>query len=246
MSMHSPTFRGGRELSWSQSASEVNAVMTLVPGIEPLVAALREKDHSVLHHSERAARYACVMGRLLGLKNGQLLALQKGGVLHDLGKLSVPSSILMKPAALTADEWEIIRRHPTEGHTRLVGRLDEAALDIVLYHHEWYDGRGYPGHLAGDRIPVLARIFSIADTFDTMTSDRPYRRAMSPYTAREEVQVCGGIQFDPVLVEVFVEAFDEILLAGRETVRQSVCCPEPLPLPINLRVPVPVFVAVMR
>jgi HD-GYP domain-containing protein (c-di-GMP phosphodiesterase class II) len=240
MGIYSPTFRGGRELSWTRTSSEVNAVMTLVPNIEPLVAALREKDYSVLQHSERAARYACVMGRSLGLKNGQLLALQKGGVLHDLGKLSVPSSILLKPGTLTADEWEIMRRHPAEGYTRLVGVLDETALDIVLYHHEWYDGRGYPAHLVGDRIPVLARIFSIADAYDAMTSDRPCRRAMSPYAAREEVQVCSGRQFDPVLAQVFVDAFDEILLASRESVRQSVSAPEPLPLRLNLRVPVPV------
>jgi HD-GYP domain-containing protein (c-di-GMP phosphodiesterase class II) len=192
----------------------------MVPGIQHLIAALRNKDHSVLQHAERAARYANVMGRALGLKNGQLAALHNGGVLHDMGKLTVPQEILDKPAPLTVEEWGVVRSHPIEGHNQLAGSIEKPALDIVLYHHEWYDGRGYPDHVKGDAIPVLARIFSIADAFDAMTSDRPVRRAMSPEQAREEILMCSGTQFDPVLVEVFDTVFEQII-EERNSARQG-------------------------
>lgn len=209
--VQSPPGQGGRVRALPHSTSEVAIAMSMVPGIQHLVAALRDKDRTVLQHSERAARYARVMGRALGLKGGQLTALHDGGVLHDVGKLSVPQSILDKPGPLTAEEWIVVRRHPVEGRNQLMGRIEPSALDVVFYHHEWYDGRGYPEHVKGDSIPVLARIFSIADAFDAMTSDRPVRRAMSPEEAREEILSCSGTQFDPVLVEVFNVVFDEIV-----------------------------------
>jgi HD-GYP domain-containing protein (c-di-GMP phosphodiesterase class II) len=191
--------------------------MTIVPGIEHLVAALREKDCSVVQHAERAARYSHFIGQALGLKPGQLTALRRGGMLHDVGKLSVPQSILDKPAPLDAEEWEIMRRHPVEGHQRLSGRLEDAALDVVLYHHEWFDGRGYPGRVRGEAIPILARVFSIADAFDAMTSERAHRRRMLPHEAREEILLCAGIQFDPVLVGVFADVFDGIVQESGES-----------------------------
>jgi HD-GYP domain-containing protein (c-di-GMP phosphodiesterase class II) len=195
--------------------------MTIVPGIEHLVAALREKDCSVVQHSERAASYALVVGQALGLKSAQMGALRKGGILHDIGKLSVSQSILCKPGPLTRDEWAIIRDHPVEGHKRLQDRIENSALEIVLSHHEWYDGRGYPGRAKGEEIPILARIFSIADAFDAMTSRRPRRPAMPPDQAREEVLLCAGTQFDPVLVDVFCSVFDEIVLLHDSAIRMS-------------------------
>ena len=210
--------------------------MTIGPGIEYLVAALRDRNYSTLQHSERAARYACLIGQALGLKNGQLLALNKGGLLHDLGKLSVPQVILDKPAPLTSDEWSVIRLHPIEGHKRLIGRIEDPALDVVLFHHEWFDGRGYPGHVKGESIPILARVFSIADAFDAMTSDRPCRQAMSAAAAREEIMVGRGIQFDPVLVEVFNDTFDVIVQEREDSGSRSA----PLAMPVLTGMAVPV------
>ena len=231
--VQSPPRQGGRRRSLPHSTSEVAIAMALVPGIQHLIAALRDKDRSVLQHSERAARYASVMGRALGLKGGQLSALHDGGVLHDLGKLTVPQSILDKPAPLNAEEWRVVRCHPVEGRNQLVGRIEKPALDIVLYHHEWYDGRGYPDHVKGDSIPVLARIFSIADAFDAMTSDRPVRSAMSPEQAREEILMCSGTQFDPVLVEVFDAVFEQLVEehnGDRQGKPQSVFVERPAPV----------------
>ena len=210
--------------------------MTMDPGIEYLVAALRDRDYCTLQHSERAARCACVIGRALGLKNAQLLALNKGGLLHDLGKLSVPQVILDKPAPLTSEEWNIMRLHPSEGHKRLIGRVEDPVLDVVLFHHEWFDGRGYPGHVKGESIPILARVFSIADAFDAMTSDRPHRQAMSVAAASEEILACRGIQFDPVLVDVFNDTFDVIVQVREDSGQRSA----PLARPVLRGMAVPV------
>ena len=203
------------------------------PGIEHLVAALRDRDKTILRHSERAAHYACFMGNALGLRSAQMQSLQRGGILHDLGKLSVPQTILEKPGPLSPAEWEIIRHHPQDGHARLVGRIEEAALDIVLHHHEWYNGQGYPGHMKGETIPVLARIFSIADAFDAITSNRSCRRARPAVEARDEIVACSGTQFDPILVEVFCQVFDNVaqlpLQAEAEAYAgASVACSEPV------------------
>lgn len=210
---------------------EVSTGMAIVPDIEHLVAALREKDKTVVQHSERSARYACVIGQALGLRSGQLDALRRGGILHDLGKLSVAQSILDKPGPLNADEWEIVRRHPYEGYRQLVGKIDEAALDVVLYHHEWFDGRGYPGRYKGESIPILARVFSIADAFDAMTSDRPRRRALSAEEARLEISLCSGLQFDPVLVTVFNDVSATVFLEMRSFGRYYVPASFARPLP---------------
>jgi len=215
--VQSPIPSGRRGHATLHASSEVTAAMTLVPGIEQLVVVLREKDPIVLRHSERAASYAYLIGYSLGLRRAQLLILQKGGILHDMGKLAVPLGVLQKPGALTAEEWEIIRRHPASGHERLIGLIEDAALDVVLYHHERYDGRGYPQGLKGQAIPVLARVFSIADSLDAMTSRRhPYRAPLSLAAAREEILRCSDTQFDPVPVEAFVEAFDLIVEAFGE------------------------------
>jgi HD-GYP domain-containing protein (c-di-GMP phosphodiesterase class II) len=195
---------------------EVNS-MSLVPGIEHLTAALREKHFYLFRHSQRTAHYAYLIGQAVGLRSGQLVALQRGGMLHDLGKLFVPQSILEKPAALTPDEWEIIKRHPSEGHNRLLGKVDPAALEIVRCHHEHYDGSGYPDHIKGDAIPVLARVVAIADAFDVMTSDRmPWRVPVLPMMALDELRLCSGTQFDPILVDMVDGVFPEIMGAYEE------------------------------
>jgi cyclic di-GMP phosphodiesterase len=216
--------------------------MAIVPGIEHLVASLREKDLSVVRHSERAARYALCIGQAMGLKNAQLFSLRRGGILHDLGKLSVPQSILDKPGPLTADEWGVVRQHPQEGHRHLLDRIEPPALDIVLYHHERFDGRGYPARINGEDIPILARVFAIADAFDAMTSERTVRLPMPLGDAREEILLCAGTQFDPVLVEVFAEVFDEIVMAHGEGDARL----QPLPNDTEQFVVVPEVVPIRR
>jgi HD-GYP domain-containing protein (c-di-GMP phosphodiesterase class II) len=184
--------------------------MALAPGVDYFLANLRRKDPHVLHHAQRAACYAGLMGSAMGLRGAQLMALEVGGLLHDLGKLSIPHSILEKSSSLDDNEWDVVRQHPAAGHAELVGRLDESSLDVVLYHHERFDGHGYPRGLKGTDIPVVARIFCIADAFDAMTSDRPSRKPLSLQEARDEILRCAGTQFDPVLVQVFLAIFDDV------------------------------------
>ncbi len=181
------------------------------PGIEHLVTVLRDTDRALLRHSEQAVLYALLIGEALGLKSGQMAALRKGGLVHDLGKLAIPRSILDKPDPLSAEEWAIMHCHPVEGYARLVGKIENAALDVVLYHHEWYDGQGYPGRAKGQDIPILARVFSVADAFEAMTSDRPNRKAISPILARQELLLYAGTQFDAVVVEAFCDIFEDVL-----------------------------------
>lgn len=147
----------------------------------------------------------------MGLKSAQLLALHKGALLHDLGKTAVPKAILTKPGPLDDGEWQAMRSHPREGYLSLLERLPIGdMLDVVLYHHERYDGSGYPDGLRGEEIPILARIFAVADAYDAMISDRPYRKATAPETAREEIVRCAGTQFDPVVVDFFCQHFAEL------------------------------------
>jgi putative nucleotidyltransferase with HDIG domain len=129
----------------------------------------------------------------------------RGAFLHDIGKMAIPDDILRKPRSLSADEMKIMRDHCSLGYhiLRKIPYLSEAA-EIVFTHHEHHDGTGYPGGLSGSGIPIGSRIFAVADAFDAITSDRPYRKARSIDTARKEVQRCSGTQFDPEIVEVFL------------------------------------------
>ncbi|MCH8949612.1 MAG: HD-GYP domain-containing protein, partial [Chloroflexi bacterium] len=136
-------------------------------------------------------------------------AIRRGALLHDVGKIGVPDQILHKPGPLTPEEWDKMKRHPMIGYDMLrdISFLSEAAT-IVRCHHERFDGKGYPRGLAGDEIPLGARIFSAADAFDAMTSDRTYRKALRPEAARDEIIRHSGTQFDPQVVQAFLEAYD--------------------------------------
>jgi HD-GYP domain-containing protein (c-di-GMP phosphodiesterase class II) len=150
----------------------------------------------------------------MGIEPGtdEWVDMQRGGLLHDIGKIGVSDTILHKPGPLTEDEWVDMRRHPKIGHDmiREIPFLSGAAT-IVLAHHERFDGKGYPTGLKSEEIPLGARIFVLADTFDAMTSDRPYRRALSPEVSREEIIRCSGTQFDPRCVQAFLLAWDRVL-----------------------------------
>ncbi|EQD44039.1 response regulator receiver modulated metal dependent phosphohydrolase, partial [mine drainage metagenome] len=142
--------------------------------------ALELRDQDTMGHTERVVALSESIGRELGLSDDELTHLRWGAYVHDLGKIGVPDAVLRKPGPLTPDEWNLMQRHPEQGY-HLLERLFflSDALDVVRYHHERFDGKGYPLGLSGEEIPLLARIFAVADAYDAMTNDRPYRRAMS-------------------------------------------------------------------
>jgi putative nucleotidyltransferase with HDIG domain len=172
--------------------------------LKVLSAALDTKDQTTHGHSERVARLTLALAREMGVPNERLVDIERGALLHDVGKIGVPDEVLRKKAALDDREWEAMQKHPLLAGLMVskVGFL-EGALPILLYHHERYDGSGYPFGLQGSAIPLEARIFTVVDAFDAMISDRPYRDALTPEAAMEEVRSNAGIQFDPDAVDAF-------------------------------------------
>ncbi|HTV53868.1 MAG TPA: HD domain-containing phosphohydrolase [Terriglobia bacterium] len=173
--------------------------------LEALGAALDLRDASTAGHSSRVTRYALAVARAMDCSADELHELTRGAYLHDIGKIGIPDGILLKDGPLTRQEQEVMRSHVSIGY-QLVKRISflSPAAEIVLAHQERYDGLGYPLGLRGEDIPLGARIFAVADTFDAMTSDRPYRRALPCETAFEEIQREAGHQFDPEVVRVFL------------------------------------------
>ena len=185
-----------------------NESVPLVPLLAALTRALDAQDPDATGHASRVATLAEIVARRLGWR--EFDALRLGGTLHDLGKLAVPQRVLLKPTELTAAELARIREHPFAG-ARLLAPIAtvRAALPYVLFHHERWDGDGYPTGRAGAEIPLGARVLAVVDAFDAMTSDRPYRRALPAEAAIAEVDRCAGGQFDPVVARVFVRAWLE-------------------------------------
>lgn len=178
--------------------------------IESSVRYLEARDPYTALHSERVARIAEAVGREMGLSPEQLLLLRRGALLHDIGKLRIPDSILKKERELAPNEWELMRMHPIYGEEMV--RPLEAVLGqigtVVRWHHERWAGGGYPDGLAGEEIPLLARIVAVADAYEAMTSHRPYRRALSPEEAFARICKESGVQFDPTVVEAFARAWE--------------------------------------
>lgn len=177
--------------------------------LESLVAALDVRDQETRGHSVRVAKHALDIAEMLGIKDEhELGSIYRGALMHDVGKIGVPDSILLKPTPLTEEEWEFMRRHPAMGYKILaqVPYLRPTAR-IVLAHHERWDGGGYPRGLKGENIPLGARIFAICDTYDAIISDRPYRKGQDPEAAFQEILRCAGTQFDPKVVEAFEAVF---------------------------------------
>lgn len=172
--------------------------------LETLSTALDYRDNETEGHSLRVVKYSTEIGNVLGLNKHDLEILARGTLLHDIGKIGVSDSVLWKPGKLTEEEWVEMRKHVEYGYRMLkhIPFLSDAAL-IVLHHHERYDGAGYPHTLKGEDIAIGARIFAIADTYDAMTTDRPYRKALTDHDAREEIARCKGSQFAPFIVEAF-------------------------------------------
>ena len=187
--------------------------------LEALSTALDYRDNETEGHSQRVVRYSLEIGKTLGLTDSEIETLVRGTLLHDIGKIGVPDSILRKPAKLTEEEWVEMRKHVEYGYRMLkdIPFLKEASL-IVLHHQERYDGTGYPQGLKGNDIVIGARIFAVVDTYDSMTSDRPYRKALTDTVAREEICRCRSSQFDPDVVDTFFKIPKEEWLNVKEEV----------------------------
>ncbi|CCO08184.1 HD-GYP domain-containing protein [Desulforamulus hydrothermalis] len=174
--------------------------------ISALSSAIDAKDAYTRNHSRNVARYAVALGEGLGLSGEELTHIHFGAILHDIGKIGVPEYILNKPGRLSQEEFQAIKEHPATG-ARILAPIDflKESLNVVLYHHERYDGSGYPEGLKGESIPYTARLVSIADAWDAMTSQRSYRAALPVAAAVRELQQAAGTQFDPVMVKVFTD-----------------------------------------
>ncbi|MCJ7666564.1 MAG: HD domain-containing protein, partial [Actinobacteria bacterium] len=173
--------------------------------ISSLERMLWEKSHETRNHAERLKGMILRLGKSIGLPQSRLDELVLLSTLHDIGKVAVPDSILMKKGKLNRDEWKIIRRHPEIGYNiaKATPQIAIVAEDI-LAHHEWWDGSGYPQGLKGDEIPINSCITSIVDAYDVMTMGRPYRKPISEKEAKEELVRCAGTQFKQTLVDKFV------------------------------------------
>jgi putative nucleotidyltransferase with HDIG domain len=175
-----------------------------------LTRAIEARDPHTLGHSARVTALAEAVALRLGWSEERIASLRVGGPLHDIGKLAVSDAVLSKEGQLDDDEYAQIQEHPRVGAKILlrIAALREA-IPYVLYHHERWDGSGYPSGKSGEEIPIEARVLAIADAFDAMTSDRPYRRALTREEALGEVDRCAGTQFDPRIAEVFLALFAE-------------------------------------
>ncbi|KJR49126.1 GAF domain/HD domain protein [Desulfosporosinus sp. I2] len=187
-------------------ALESKKVLSLSEFLQTLAMALAAKNIETWEHSVLVTTYAVMLGIQLGLSQEEIEQLRIGALLHDIGKIGIRDDILLKPWALTADEYVRIEKHPEIGARILEpSRALHSIIPIALHHHEHYNGKGYPQGLRGEKIPLAARIVSLADAFEAMTSGRLYRRAMTLEVALEEIQLQSGRQFDPYLGQTFVE-----------------------------------------
>lgn len=173
--------------------------------IRALADALDAKCDYTSGHSLRVSRFSVLIGRQLGLDDDILKDIELGGILHDIGKIGVPESILWKPSSLTPEEQEIMAHHPIKS-AQIIGELTglRRAREFVRHHHEFFDGSGYPDKLKGEKIPLGARIILVADAYDAMTTDRPYRKAIGHQRAIDELKKHTGKQFDPLIVEALL------------------------------------------
>ena len=179
--------------------------------LETLINALDAREQETRRHSKRVSEYALLLARKMGVTAEEYIDIARGSLLHDIGKIGISDSILLKPGKLNEEEWTVMRRHSEIGYNILKGiEFLEGAAQLVLQHHEKYDGTGYPRGLRTEQIMRGARIFAVIDTFDAMTSDRPYRKALTYPIAREEIIRFSGRQFDPEVVECFLSIPEEV------------------------------------
>lgn len=195
-----------RTMELEQALMELDS--TYIFTLRALVTALDTRDEETQGHSVRVVKYTLKLAELMGWsdkKHEQLKILEYAALLHDIGKIGIPDAILRKPGKLTDEEWDVMKTHPEIGY-KILYKIEflEEASQIVLHHHERFNGTGYPAGLKGEDIPIGSRIFAVADTLDAMTSERPYRKALSFEIASEELVKFRGIQFDPHVVDAFL------------------------------------------
>lgn len=184
--------------------------MELVSSVKTLISVINAKDRYTYGHSERVVLYSRLMANKLNLSKKDKENLIYGAYMHDIGKINIPKEVLMKKMPLTNEEWEMLKQHPENG-VEIIKTIDSlsGAMPIILHHHERYDGKGYPYGLKGEEIPFLARILCIVDSFDAMTSNRPYNKRKTYEEAIEKLKRCSGAQFDPELSNAFIEVIKE-------------------------------------
>jgi len=172
--------------------------------LEGMVLALDMREQETGYHSYRVTEYALTLARKMGLTQDDLSVIVKGALLHDIGKIGIPDSILLKADQLNQDEWDIMKKHPELGYNLLkkINFLEDSAK-LVLTHHERYDGKGYPNKISGNEIPIGSRIFSVVDALDAMTSDRSYHRSITFEQALQRIEEAAGSQFDPDVIKCF-------------------------------------------
>ena len=188
-----------------------------------ILQALDLKDHYTFGHSIRVAYLSVAVGKKLNLSEKELYDLELTALFHDIGKIGTPDGILNKPHSLSTQEFDTMKRHPDQSYEILSQFEDFEEIAIYArHHHEKYDGKGYPDQLKGDEIPLFSRIVLIADTFDAMTSSRPYRKKFSHEVSLDEIKQFSGSQFDPHLVEVFTEVVEEMSQEQTRTFNLSI------------------------
>jgi HD-GYP domain-containing protein (c-di-GMP phosphodiesterase class II) len=176
-----------------------------------LSQAIELKDHYTRGHSDRVVQYSVALGKRMGLSPDTLIHLEHGAMLHDCGKIGVPEAMLNFPGKLDNDQMDVIRKHPDwGGEVARAAGMHQITVNIILYHHEHFNGHGYPTGLAGDSIPLEARIVAVTDVFDALASDRPYRKALPPEDALREFMTMRGTVLDPVIVDNFLEILNEL------------------------------------
>ena len=201
-----------------KAISQMNLIQkSYLESIQTLRYTVEAKDTYTRGHSDRVSEYSVLIGKKLGLHEDDLNTLRIGGLFHDIGKIGVPDSILLKPGKLTEDEYSEIKNHPTIGaHILSSATIFQHLIPVVKHHHERYDGNGYPGKLKAEEIPYLARITAVADTFDAMTSKRTYRDSLELDTVKAEIQRCKGTQFDPQIADAFLDILNNDFEAIKE------------------------------
>lgn len=204
------SYRSKLELMVSDRTEQLRAALARIEQnydetLEALGSAIDLRDNETAGHSRRVCLYSMEIAEVYGCNSADFVTLGRGAWLHDIGKLAIPDSILLKPDTLTPDEWVTMRSHVSIGYELVskISFLSEAA-EIVLHHHERYDGTGYLKKLSGEKIPLTARIFSVADAFDAMTSPRPYQNRMSVDAAKSKIKSGSNTQFDPKIVDSFL------------------------------------------
>ncbi|HEX7972770.1 MAG TPA: HD domain-containing phosphohydrolase [Anaerolineales bacterium] len=189
--------------------SNIELTMAYDATLEGWSKALELRHQETQGHSQRVSDLAVRLAQVMGIRSADLMHIRRGALLHDIGKMGIPDSILLKPGPLTPDEWETMRQHPVYAY-QLLSAISylRSALDIPLYHHEHWDGTGYPRGLKGDQIPLAGRIFAVVDVWDALIKDRPYNKAWPPNKVLEYIREQAGRQFDPTVVQAFLNLMD--------------------------------------